>query len=46
MGIASERAGLRLPLAAGAVVAVLAWLWTWSSRSRITGALEEAEHAD
>jgi predicted MFS family arabinose efflux permease len=46
MGIASERAGLRLPLAIGAMLAVFAWLWTWSARGRITDALEAPEHAD
>jgi predicted MFS family arabinose efflux permease len=46
MGVASERAGLRLPLAIGAVLAIFAWLWTWSARGRITGALEATEHAD
>jgi predicted MFS family arabinose efflux permease len=46
MGVASEHAGLRLPLAVGALLAVLAWLCTWSARGRITGALEAPEQAD
>ena len=46
MGIASEHAGLRLPLAVGSLLAMLAWLWTWSARARITRALEAAGHAD
>jgi len=46
MGFASERAGLRPPLAIGALLAVLAWLWTWSARRRIREALEAPEHAD
>lgn len=46
MGLASEHAGLRLPLAVGSLLAMLAWLWTWSARARITRALEAAGHAD
>ena len=33
-------------LTIGALLAVFAWLWTWSARGRITGALEAPEHAD
>jgi predicted MFS family arabinose efflux permease len=46
MGVASDSAGLRLPLAVGALLAVLAWLWTWSARGKIMGALETTEPAD
>ena len=35
-------AGLRLPLAVGSLLAMLAWIWTWSARARITRALEAA----
>ncbi len=40
MGSLSEAFGLRLPLAAGATLAVLIWLWTWRKRKAITMALE------
>ncbi|WP_158045783.1 MFS transporter [Skermanella pratensis] len=46
VGVASERFGLRIPLAASAGLAVLAWLWTWSGRARIVRALEPGRHAD
>jgi predicted MFS family arabinose efflux permease len=46
MGVASDRVGLRLPLAAGALLAVFAWLWTWTARGKIMEALEATEPAD
>jgi predicted MFS family arabinose efflux permease len=46
MGVASEHLGLRLPLAIGAGLAMLAWLWTWLGRARITGALESEVTGD
>lgn len=46
MGIASEHAGLRLPMAVGSLLAMLAWLWTWCARARITRALEATGNAD
>lgn len=46
VGVASERFGLRIPLAASAGVAVLAWIWTWSGRARIIRALEPESHAE
>ena len=40
MGTASEAAGLRLPLAAGVLLACLAWIAVWRRRRRGSAALE------
>jgi predicted MFS family arabinose efflux permease len=46
MGALSQRWGLRLPLALGALVSCGFWLWTWLKQPRIAQALEAgpAEH--
>jgi predicted MFS family arabinose efflux permease len=40
MGSLSERFGLRLPLAAGAVISCAVWAWTWARQKRIAETLE------
>jgi predicted MFS family arabinose efflux permease len=45
MGTASERFGLRLPLAIGAAVSVACWGLTLHRRGAIVASLEDAEPA-
>lgn len=40
MGTIAEHAGLRLPLAVGAAVCVLFWIWAWQQRRALMRALE------
>ena len=40
MGVASESVGLRWPLAAGAILVVLVWMWAWGRRHSVSAALE------
>ena len=40
MGLASEFAGLRWPLAVGAGITLLVWVWLWRRRVAIAAALE------
>jgi predicted MFS family arabinose efflux permease len=43
MGAASERFGLRLPLAVGACISIACWLATLHRKKAIVAALEDAE---
>ena len=41
MGAAAEHLQLRLPVAAGAIVCLALWAWTWRMRGPMAAALED-----
>jgi predicted MFS family arabinose efflux permease len=45
MGLLSAHFGLRLPVAAGAVLSLVAWGWAFARRGRMALALEREVHA-
>jgi predicted MFS family arabinose efflux permease len=42
MGVASEHIGLRAPVAAGAILCALYWLWARPQQPLVAGQLESA----